>query len=117
MKTLLFSIHDVTPRHFDRLLRIDRLLCDSGIGNRYAMLVVPDFWRQWPLEAYPAFRSWLKSKAEDGVEMILHGFSHIDETDHGRLMDRFRARVMTAREGEFLGLDEAEAVAAQQATP
>ena len=51
MKKLLFSIHDVTPRHFERLRRIDRILTESGIGASYAMLVVPDFWKEWPLDA------------------------------------------------------------------
>ena len=109
MKKLLFSIHDVSPRHFDRLLRIDRFLTEMGIGSRYAMLVVPDFWHQWPIEAFPEFRSWLRSKAESGVEIILHGFTHVDETDHVSRTDRLKARFLTASEGEFLGLDREEA--------
>lgn len=109
MKKLLFSLHDVTPRHFDRLLLIDKFLDEAGIGNRYAMLVVPDFWKKWPIEAFPEFRSWLKTKADAGVEIVLHGFTHIDETDHSTLADRFKAHFLTAREGEFLGLSREEA--------
>jgi uncharacterized protein len=109
MKKLLFSVHDVSPRHFDRLQRIDRFLAEMGIGSRYAMLVVPDFWRQWPIEAFPEFRAWLRSKAEAGVEIILHGFTHLDETHHGSVGARLKARFLTANEGEFLGLDREEA--------
>jgi predicted deacetylase len=109
MKKLLFSLHDVTPRHFDRLRRIDKFLDETGIGSRYAMLVVPDFWKKWPIEAFPEFGSWLRSKADAGVEMVLHGFTHIDEAAHAGLADRFKATFLTAREGEFLGLDREQA--------
>jgi predicted deacetylase len=43
--------------------------------------------------------------------MFLHGFVHRDETRHPRAADRLRARLMTAGEGEFLGLGRAEAAA------
>jgi hypothetical protein len=36
--------------------------------------------------------------------MLLHGFFHRDDYPHKRLLDRARARLMTAGEGEFLGL-------------
>jgi predicted deacetylase len=109
MKKLLFSLHDVTPRHFDRLLKIDKFLDDIGIANRYAMLVVPDFWKEWPIQGFPEFQSWLRAKADAGVEIVLHGFTHIDESSHSTLVDRFKANFLTAREGEFLGLDREEA--------
>ncbi len=109
MKKLLFSVHDVSPRHFDRLRRIDKFLDDVGLANRYAMLVVPDFWKKWPIEGFPEFQSWLRTKADAGVEIILHGFNHLDDTRHASLGDRFKASFLTAREGEFLGLSREEA--------
>ena len=45
-------------------------------------------------------RGW----ADAGVEMFLHGFTHRDAAPAG-----FKARHLTAGEGEFLGLTEAEA--------
>lgn len=105
MKRLLLSIHDVTPKHFERLKQIDAFLKEHGVGSRYAMLVVPDFWHQWPLEEHPEFQSWLRERADEGVEMILHGFYHRDDTVHRSAAARFKASALTAREGEFLGLD------------
>ncbi|TNE67819.1 MAG: DUF2334 domain-containing protein [Alphaproteobacteria bacterium] len=109
MKKILFSIHDVTPRHFDRLLEIDSFLQRTSIGHNYAMLVVPNFWGEWPIEKHPEFCHWLKQKSDNGVEMILHGFSHKDDCQHHSHIDRLKARKLTAGEGEFLGLSALEA--------
>lgn len=105
MKKLLFSIHDVTPRHFERLQRIDRILTESGIGASYAMLVVPDFWKEWPLDADGGFGDWLREKANSGVEMLLHGYYHLDDTPPKSMGAKFKAAYMTASEGEFLSLE------------
>src|SRR5665213_1005928 len=107
-RRLLASIHDVSPRfevEVDRLY--DRLTRLIG-APRLAMLVVPDFWGRAPLSAYPAFRSKLRAWAESGVEMFVHGWSHKDEASH-RGGAAFKARHMTAGEGEFLGLGRSEA--------
>ena len=101
---VLASIHDVGPR-FDR--EVDalaaRLTARLG-GARFAMLVVPDHWGEAPLARAPAYRAKLRCWADQGVEMFLHGFTHRDDRPVG-----FKARHMTAGEGEFLGLDQADA--------
>lgn len=111
MAEILVCVHDVSPRHAERLRIIDALLVKQGLQGRYSMLVVPDFWRQWPLEDHPAFCTWLRARADEGVEMILHGFSHQDETEHPSAFQAWKARTMTAREGEFFGLSVEEATA------
>ncbi|MDQ7020026.1 MAG: polysaccharide deacetylase family protein [Robiginitomaculum sp.] len=110
MKQLLLSVHDVTPHHFERLKAIHAFLQDLGVGPRYAMLIVPDFWQQWPLEEHPDFANWIRDRAKEGVEMILHGFTHRDESSHASAFKSWKARTLTAREGEFYGLsrDQAE---------
>jgi predicted deacetylase len=105
---LLASIHDVGPRfesEVDRL--VDRLETHVGQG-RFAMLVVPDHWGEAPLADAPAFAAKLRRWADSGVEMFLHGWSHRDDSTHGGAT-AWKARHMTAGEGEFLGLDRAEA--------
>ncbi len=109
-KRILVSVHDVTPRHFEQLLRIDRFLEEAGLAGRYGMLVVPDFWHRWPLDAHPDFKAWLRARSDAGVEMILHGYHHVDETPHAGAARRWKASVLTAGEGEFLGLDKSESV-------
>ena len=107
---LLASIHDVSPRfesEVDALLDLLR----PHVGDRLAMLVVPNHWGAAPIIPGSAFASRLRSWADLGIEMFLHGFYHRDESSHGGAADQFRARVMTAGEGEFLGLSQAEATA------
>lgn len=107
-RMLLASIHDVSPRSESQ---VDRLvdLFDRELGTaRYAMLVVPDHWGEAPLRAAPAFQARLRRWAEAGIEMFVHGWYHQDRSEHTGLT-ALKARHMTASEGEFLGLDQAEA--------
>jgi len=107
-KRLLVSIHDVGPafeREVDQL--VDRLRHALG-GSRFAMLVVPDHWDAHPLAADRAFCARLRGWADSGIEMFLHGWSHRDSSSHSGAAG-FKARHMTAGEGEFLGLSAAEA--------
>ena len=105
-KRLLASIHDVAPR-FER--EVDGLAerLDHRLGSaRFAMLVVPDHWDQSPLTADKAFQARLRGWADVGVEMFLHGWKHLDDTPTS-----FRQKHLTAGEGEFAALGEAEATA------
>ncbi len=107
MKRLLASIHDVSPR-FER--EVDLLLAHLAphVGERLAMLVVPDHWGGAPLT--PAFKARLRDWSDRGIEMFVHGWFHRDTSDHAGAA-AFKARHMTAGEGEFLGLDHDEALA------
>ena len=107
-KLLLASIHDVGPRFESEVDRLVDLLGQELGEARFAMLVVPDHWGLAPLGEAPAFRARLRGWAEQGVEMFVHGWFHQDRAEHGG-MASFKARHMTAGEGEFLGLGEAEA--------
>lgn len=107
-RLLLASIHDVSPRfesEVDALVDVLR----PHVGNRIAMLVVPNHWGEAPIMRGSAFAARLRSWADDGFEIFLHGYFHRDQARHGRASDRLRARLMTAGEGEFLGLSFAEA--------
>ena len=107
-RLLLASIHDVSPRfesEVDQLLDLLR----PYLGSRLAMLVVPNHWGGAPIVQGSAFATRLRSWAEEGIEMFLHGFYHRDDSAHEGAADRLRARLMTASEGEFLGLSRADA--------
>lgn len=109
-RLLLASIHDVGPR-FER--EVDALAerIERATGSaRFAMLVVPDHWDAAPISADPAFQRKLRSWADAGVEMFLHGWRHRDDSPPSGGLTGFKARHMTAGEGEFLKLDRAEAV-------
>jgi predicted deacetylase len=108
-KKLLLSIHDVTPRFDATVERLyDRLRRLTGSG-RMAMLVVPDHWARAPLAKDPAFGAKLRGWADEGVEMFLHGWFHKDESRHHAAAASFKAKHLTAGEGEFLGLSQEEA--------
>ncbi|WP_338465635.1 polysaccharide deacetylase family protein [Novosphingobium sp. ZN18A2] len=110
-KVLLASIHDVGPR-FEREVDIlaEKLSALLG-GPNFAMLVVPDHWGEAPLADAPAFQRKLREWADAGVEMFVHGWFHKDLAEHDG-MASFKAKHMTAGEGEFLGLSRE--VAAQR---
>ena len=109
-KTLLVSIHDVTPAHAATIQRIVRSLARWGV-SRGALLVVPDFHARWPLGQDRVFRTYLTDLMADSWEPILHGFFHLEsqETAPQGLWDSFARKHMTAGEGEFLLLDGREA--------
>lgn len=105
---LLASIHDVGPRFEREVETLFALLARRLGGPRMAMLVVPDHWGEAPLAKAPEFRRRLRDWADQGVEMFVHGWFHKDLAEHQGTA-AFKARHMTAGEGEFLGLDRAEA--------
>ena len=106
-RLLLASIHDVSPRFESEVDRLMDLLA-RYVGERLAMLVVPNHWGEAPIVAGSAFASRLRHWADGGVEMFLHGYFHRDRAKHSGA-DRVRARFMTAGEGEFLGLSQTAA--------
>jgi len=109
VKKLLLSIHDVGPR-FEA--EVDQLIgrISAHVDARHlAMLVVPDHWGHHPIQANSYFAGRLRSWADAGVTMFAHGWFHKDMSAHSDAVARFKARCMTAGEGEFLGLDEVTA--------
>lgn len=101
-------MHDVSPRFESQ---IDRLLdaLSPHVGQRIALLVVPNHWGDAPIVPGSAFASRLRSWGDQGMEMFVHGFFHRDDQRQRRAVDRFRGRVITAGEGEFLALQRDEA--------
>jgi predicted deacetylase len=103
-RLLLASIHDVSPRFEDEVDRLADLL-RFHVGDRIALLVVPNHWGDAPIVPGSPFAARLRRWAEAGFEIFLHGYYHRDEARHSGAADRVRASFMTAGEGEFLGLD------------
>lgn len=108
-RRLLVSIHDVSPAFTAPVHELAARLRTLIGGPRFAMLVVPDHWGRAPIAGDAAFRRLLREWADEGVEMFLHGWLHRDDSRHAGRAAAFKARHMTAGEGEFLGLSAAEA--------
>lgn len=107
--SLLASIHDVGPRAEGAVDRLADLFLGHIGAPHYAMLVVPDHWGEAPILPGSAFATRLRQWSDSGVEMFLHGWLHRDDGTHAGAGARFKARHLTAGEGEFLGLDYATA--------
>lgn len=102
-RTLLTSIHDVSPR-FESEIEGLLDLVEPHVGRRLAMLVVPNHWGGAPIIAGSPFGTRLRNWADAGIEMFLHGYFHRDDSVPQSSFDRFKAHFMTAGEGEFLSL-------------
>jgi len=107
---LLASIHDVSPRFESEVDGLMDLLAPH-VGERLAMLVVPNHWGDAPIVPGSPFATRLRRWADSGIEIFLHGYFHRDLARHEAAAHRLRARFMTAGEGEFLGLSRDEASA------
>jgi uncharacterized protein len=106
---LIPSIHDVSPSfEYEVNALLDRLLRLGATAP--ALLVVPDHWGRAPIAADPGFRARLRGWAEAGCEIFVHGWYHRDESAHQGAVAGFKAKHMTAGEGEFLGLSHDEAL-------
>ncbi len=108
-KRLLASIHDVSPKFGGEIDTLLEQLSRHLNGPHLAMLVVPDHWGTAPIAQDRVFQARLRDWAESGVEMFVHGWEHRDTSAHKNAVSGFKAKHMTAGEGEFLGLDYATA--------
>lgn len=108
---LLASIHDVSPRSHAQVDRLAELIERHTGAGKFAMLVIPDHWREAPIEGNAAFGTQLRAWADAGIEMFLHGWCHRDETPATQGLAGFKGKHMTAGEGEFLNLPHDEALA------
>ncbi len=107
-RLLLSSVHDVAPAFQTQVdLLVDQL--SAAGANRLAMLVVPRHWNSAPLLAGSPFATRLRGWADGGITMFVHGWTHRDEQTHTGKWAAWKARHMTAGEGEFLGLGVASA--------
>ena len=109
MRRLLLSIHDVGPCFEAEIDLLFERLVRHVPPDCLAMLVVPDHWGENPIMPGSAFARRLRTWSEMGISMFAHGWYHKDMADHRGALARFKARHMTASEGEFLGLDRQSA--------
>ncbi len=104
--TLLVSIHDVAPPNHEPVTRLWAMCRAAGITP--ALLVVPDWHGEAPIEHHPPFVAWVRAAADAGAEVVLHGERH-DEAGRPRAAtDALRAAGRTDGEGECLTLDAPE---------
>lgn len=103
------SIHDVSASTW---LACEQLINLPILRNLpLTLLLVPDWHRQGDGKGpgAQAFVESISAMQEQGYELCLHGYTHLDEQPV-HLMDGWRRRVLTRSEGEFSALDESLAL-------
>jgi predicted deacetylase len=104
---LCVSIHDVAPATWpacQRVLDAVRQVAPVPL----TLLVVPAYHGRCSA-LVPGFVTAMDECVQQGHELALHGYFHADHGTPRSPLDAWRRCVYTAREGEFCGLDEAEA--------
>lgn len=108
LRALCVSIHDVAPATWlqcERLLRAVRSVADIPVS----LLVVPAYHRQRHA-CNRRFERALEYRLARGDELVLHGYTHLDEAPRAQgWRDGLVREVYTRREGEFYAIDSDEA--------
>jgi len=98
---LIVSLHDVHPGNFELYEKYIEKLQSLGI-NRTSILAVPYWHKEYKTEEHPEFCKWLNDKQNQGHEILLHSFYHIEEDKKAQsLKEYITANFYTAGEGEF----------------
>lgn len=106
---LSISLHDVAPSTWPACSFLLRTLDRLGIGP-VTLLVVPDYHYHGSVIEEPSFCRAIDRRLQQGDEVALHGFFHLDEGRGPRGPEGWlRRRVLTAGEGEFSALPVAQA--------
>ena len=110
------SLHDVSPAWTEEI-ELALSYC-AEVGAKPALLVVPNFHGEWPIEAHPAFCARMRELQAQGHEVFLHGFFHRSRPKGGDGADgrprglrwHFAQKVVSAGEAEFGDVSKAEAI-------
>lgn len=98
---LVATVHDVAPRWLPEVQALRRALAGWGAA-RVTLLVVPHFHHGVRTIDHAATLRWLVERRRAGDELALHGYHHVQHGAPRGLVDRARARLWTAGEGECL---------------
>jgi len=95
MRSIVWSVHDVTPSTLDRASAIVDLLASSG-ARSLAILVVPD--GEWTVEQIGTLRAWERA----GHLLAAHGWSHRALPPRG-VYHRLHSAILSRDAAEHLG--------------
>ena len=104
-RSLVVSLHDVSPHTWEPCRRIVDELGKMGVGA-ISLLVIPDHHRRGHFREDEEFCAWLRRQVALGHEAVIHGYYHQRAARSGESWrDRFVTRSYTAGEGEFYDVD------------
>jgi hypothetical protein len=103
-RSLVVSIHDVSPLTREPVAAILETLAELGVG-KCSLLVIPDVHHRGNINTDPSFGPWLRGLATTGHEIVLHGYYHQRERRSVETpATRFFTGIYTAGEGEFFDI-------------
>lgn len=105
-RSLVLSMHDVTPFHLERMRMAEAVFREIGIA-KITYLLVPEYHGGYPSDRSAEFIEWCRGPRPFEVEWHLHGYHHLESPalQAGNHADAWKRRFLTAGEGEFLALD------------
>jgi uncharacterized protein len=104
MKSLVVSLHDVSPLTQPLCEKIVSDLHEVGIG-KMSLLIIPNHHGRAPITEISSFQRWLLGKVKAGNEPVLHGYFHRrPENRADSWFSRLTTEFYTAGEGEFFDL-------------
>jgi uncharacterized protein len=110
-RSLVISLHDVSPHTWEPCRRILKALGEQGI-SAVSLLVIPNHHRRGHFRQDEEFCEWLRKQVAAGHEAVIHGYYH---QRAARAKDTWKDRLVTRRytagEGEFYDLPYEEAKA------
>ena len=110
-RTLVVSLHDVSPRTRAECAEILGQLAALGVP-RCSLLVIPDHHHRGHFLADADCAAWLRAQAAAGHELVMHGYYHQRARREGESVSaKWTTRIYTADEGEFYDLDRPAAAA------
>ena len=106
---LCVVLHDVAPARWEGCLQVlaqvRAVAARAGVPLPVSLLVVPQLHGETAVP--PAYLYWLQRLHRKGHELILHGFSHRDQSPpRGGLRDHLLRHWYTDGEGEFAAIDQ-----------
>lgn len=105
-RSLVVSLHDVSPRTKDVFAAMIDALDALGVG-RTSLLVIPDHHHRGHMLDDPGFCRWLEGLAAQGHELVVHGYYHQRASRPGETWrQRYMTSVYTTGEGEFYDLSK-----------
>lgn len=107
--SLMLVLHDVAPETWPDYQPFVQAVDERG-DVPMTWLVVPDFHHRNPLTRSPTFCRLLERRLARGDELALHGFYHADDGPTPRSLGEYFMRRIYTHEGEFYGLDQAQAL-------
>ncbi|KFX28618.1 DUF2334 domain-containing protein [Ralstonia solanacearum] len=97
---LVIAMHDVTPANWPACSVLLSAL-DEVYPVPKSLLVIPNFHRGPTARSSERFCRVMTERLEQGDELILHGYAHLDEQPPGGFVDQLIRTHYTAGEGEF----------------